>query len=212
MEKPVNVPPDTCKQAMVDIESMSVHPSNALVLSLGVVGFEIKDEGPVFGKRYDWVFDLPAQLRMGRGVDPDTQAFWAKQPFEAAAHWMNSAGAVPIARALNEIAECLIQYETVWANGIVFDIGNLETLFRSTQIAVPWRYNAVRDARTIYRSFTKLRLRPVDLDIGPQHHPVTDCISQIWGLWEHWPTLATKPSAFAALVPNVSDDAWRNPA
>ena len=188
-------PVDTCKDVMLDIETLSIHPSNALVVSMAAIGFTIEAAEPVWGSRITRVFDVREQIMLGREVDTETQKFWMSQTPAAAHHWLHGEP-TELGRALNEIAEFLAPYERVWASGIVFDIGNMETLYRSTRIAVPWKYNATRDARTIYKEFTpKTRLRPETVRIDNLHEPAADCENQIWGLWEHWPGLSVQPQA-----------------
>jgi hypothetical protein len=112
--------------------------------------------------------------------------FWHDQPDEAKAHWANANPTTHLSDALVGL-NGMVGETDVWANGVCFDIGNIESLCRQQSTPIPWRYNSVRDARTIYRELPQLRERPTNLNLGPSHDPLTDCITQIWGLWEHLP-------------------------
>jgi hypothetical protein len=178
---------------MVDIETLSTHPFNAAVLSIGAVRFAMKKDAPVIiGTPYLSVLDLNAQIAAGREVSNDTIKFWRDQTPEARKHW---ADGTPM--RVNDALHSFYEFYggskdpdlPIWANGICFDIGNLESLYRQffPPNRIPWKYNATRDARTMYRAIPELRSRPPSAMGGADHDPVVDCRNQVWGLWEHWP-------------------------
>ena len=176
------------KDVMLDIETLSTR-NDALVLSIGAVKFDcIGKDGPWFGDQFFVVPSLIEQIMIGRHVDQKTQEFWQKQPLAASSHW-NGPGVVPFKtyEALRDLSEFIKDAPRVWANGIVFDIGILTSLYQSQNMAVPWKYNAVRDARTFYD--TNASRRTVDPGIPVEdfiaHHPLGDCKMQIIKLWEH---------------------------
>jgi hypothetical protein len=185
------------KHAMIDIETMSTHPSNALVLSCAVVPFapESRDR-LLLGRTYHWRFDTVTQLIAGRQVDKSTQDFWSDQPMEAQLRLL-AGKLVTIPEFHAELTTALDGIEALWANGIVFDIGNLCSLFRQNDLVEPWRYNAPADARTVYKHTPITRDKDISehgfvAEIIP-HDPVSDCIKQAHGVWEHWAE-AIKPS------------------
>lgn len=182
------------KHLMIDIETMSNHSSEALTLSLGALPFDLKREGPEFGKGLMFLFDAGPQL-LTRHVSRKTQDWWKKQSREAQRHW-TSPGVATIHPAKLEsylrkfISEFTLVCEVeIWANGDRFDVGNLENLMfgydsdKEFDDVVPWRYNAVSDCRTMFRWTPKLRTMPADLKFE-SHDPMEDCKKQIWRLWE----------------------------
>ncbi len=175
---------------MLDIETLSAHPTDAVVLSIGVMSFIMREAAPTMTGHGLWVLSLNEQIADGRDISAETLDFWAAQPPAAREHWRN-VEAIPVISALSRLT-AFIQpnpkpdYPPIWANGICFDIGNLESLYRAYSMSIPWRYNDVRDARTIYRVLPKLRERPPYADTGTAHDPIADCNKQIWGLWERW--------------------------
>ena len=179
---------------MIDIETMSTHPSNAVVLQVALVVFRLEQTGPSIGDRF--VTDVPdvrEQLFHGRLVGSDTQQFWDKNK-DAAGSWA-MADQSPVLTVLDQISKFITEHQPYdfpggfWANGIVFDMGNIESLYRAYDRAMPWKYNAVRDARTVYRCFEPFRDRTncIGVEAHFAHDPLSDCIDQIFKLWEHWP-------------------------
>ena len=171
---------------MLDIETLSTRP-DALVLSIGAMLFSCDAvDGPVFGPSFFVVPSLLEQVMIGRHVDQKTQEFWQKQPREASDHWAGPNVVSQMVReALLGLTEFVKDRPRVWANGIVFDIGILESLYRSQLMEPPWKYNAPRDARTFYDTNESMRPKlPVEADLIP-HHPIADCRLQINRLWEH---------------------------
>jgi 3' exoribonuclease, RNase T-like len=172
---------------MVDIETLGL-ASNAVVLSFAAVKFKLYDEKPMIDKRHTWVLNLRSQFGKGRTTTYSTLEFWRDQPAAARAHW-ELGDPMSVELALQQFGDLFPREEEhlIWANGIIFDIGILESLHRDFNVDVPWRYNAPRDMRTIIRTLSDTRKRPPSAELGIAHHPEDDCVHQIWSLWEHWP-------------------------
>lgn len=195
--------PDLWPHAMVDIETMSTHSSRALVLSIGVVPFELTQAGPRFSQDVLLLLpDIAEQLADGRIVDRKTQGWWRDQKPAARAHWLDprfGADAAdtprPVRCSMHDAAIRLNDFlaaETLpdaglWANGAVFDIGNLENLMHGVGVQPGWRYNSVRDYRTVSKILPAFRTAARDGAAFIAHDPVSDCRQQIWRLWEHAP-------------------------
>lgn len=175
------------KDVMIDIETLGLG-SDALVLSIGAIPFDcIGKDGPWFGDPFLAVPDLIEQIMMARAVEPGTQKFWAAQPSGAADHWVAPLRAMTVRSALAELSAFVNGSPRVWANGAVFDIGILNSLYKQVGMEPPWKYNAIRDARTLYdvlpADATRNWVNPEKG--GPVHHPLTDCRVQIIRMWEH---------------------------
>lgn len=184
-------PDSSFLDVMVDLETAGTS-NNAVVLSIAWIPFSINavdstgDAGPCFGVARLCIPSIREQLAMGREVDPRTmQGFWAKQPAEAREHWAEPASTMPMERALSMLRETFNSGTRVWAHGICFDIGILDSLYRALGKEAPWAFNDVRDARTIYRLLEPRRSMGAPTFVP--HHPVDDCRKQIWQLWERWP-------------------------
>lgn len=177
------------KDVMLDIETLSLQ-SDALVLSIGAVKFNSVEQP---ASRPLWecatsflaVPSLLEQVLLGRHVDQGTQKWWATQPVQAQDHWCGPAvNSIKVYEALQGLAEYVSDADRVWANGIVFDIGILESLYRQFKMSIPWKYSSVRDARTFYDTHPSTRTWTGSED-WIAHHPVGDCKHQIVRLWEH---------------------------
>lgn len=171
-------------KVMVDIETMSTHNTNAVILSVAVCKFNLHDLAqtgmpePHVGSEVLWVLDIKEQLLLGRRIDPATQEFWAKQPREASDHWRNHEGS-ELSAFKHDFERYLEGVEELWANGILFDLGNIASLWPEP----PWHYRLPRDARTVYRLIEPRADRP-ELDPDPAaHDPRVDVRRQVYELW-----------------------------
>lgn len=192
------------RHLMVDIETMSTHPSNALILSIGITQFHMTESACIIGEALRWRPRLEPQLLHGREVDPKTQTFWAGQPVEAQCDWAHGARQ-PATEIWTELYGLIkaSRIERIWARGDVFDIGNLVTYFRLHGLNEPWLYNQVRDSRTFCNDTPRLRdsstsdrsdvlkvwqgvMTPVDTSKIVPHTPISDCINQAFDVWRHW--------------------------
>lgn len=180
------------KHVMVDLETMSTHPSNALVLSAAVVPFRLDTDDPFSDGDCATIVvpDIGDQIMAGREVLPETQAWWRKQSVDASDHWRRPGQNRfnDVRDALSVLSSALKEADCIWSRGIVFDIGNLDSLYRSFFLPVPWRYSAPRDVRTVTEFCPRLRIAPpkAQHDLIP-HNPIHDCILQVWSVWERWP-------------------------
>jgi hypothetical protein len=73
--------------------------------------------------------------------------------------------------------------ESVWANGINFDISILEHMYGQVGLHVPWKYNAVRDYRTYVKSFDWVSPKTTYHN-GTKHNALDDAIYQARTLYE----------------------------
>lgn len=176
---------------MLDIETMDTHVSRSVIISLAAVRFKLEEHEPTIEKEGLFLpFDVRDQLIDGRIVSPKTQKWWSEQSAEARASALQDT-AMPTYNALATLTRWCMTHppvSIVWANGIVFDIGNLETLYLENKAKAPWEYNATRDARTIYNVLPQQREMPLSVrENVVAHDPMSDCVRQVWRLWEHWP-------------------------
>lgn len=166
---------------MLDIETLSTQP-DAVVLSIGAAQFQLSpafEDGPRFGNKVIILPNLREQIDLARHVDMGTVHWWNRLPPTARAHWSANYPEHCLDESYKLLNDIMAGSETIWAHGTDFDIGVLRTLFKST----PWKYNSVRDARTIYRTIKKVRSMPSDIKFV-EHDPLDDCVHQIWRLWE----------------------------
>jgi hypothetical protein len=177
---------------MIDIETMSTHPNNALILSIGLVEFDpTPDKAPRIGNRTLLRPEIIPQLLLGRHVDPKTQKWWMDQSHPAIDDW-----------ALGERQDFLTVHSVVssytrdkkgiWANGDLFDLGNLASLILQLRCDLPWHYRAPRCMRGFMEGREQTRMpsmddTPLDTVAHVPHAALDDCLRQIQTVWAHWP-------------------------
>lgn len=177
---------------MVDIESLSTHKWNALVLAVAAVPFRIDLHRPHFGESFMSTISVMDQLRIGREVSKDTQAWWAApEQKNAWRGWENGADAMSVLGFCAAFSSFWKghDFQRVWARGICFDINNIESLFAHTTLPCPWPHNAPMDQRSVLRSREThpergMPEKPSLLAYEP-HHPIGDCVTQVWRMWCH---------------------------
>lgn len=192
IEEPTPEPPAPIfDHVMIDIETLSLHRHKALILSIGMVEFDpTQSVGLVIGARSLLIPEFARQITLGRQVSVSTQAFWAKQPAEASAHWMENFGRGMQLEHICGLVRSFCKGKCrVWANGTQFDLSNLEGLADDIGEKELWHYQSPRDMRTFVKETPNYRVVPFGdaCDIpGVPHEPVYDCISQAWQVWGHW--------------------------
>lgn len=180
-------PETLARDIMIDIETMALTP-DALVLSIGAVAFIPRSACRSAEKELLLIPDFMDQVMRGRRIDPETQKWWgAPERAAAADHWLAPTKTCSFHETLRALADFirLEGPERIWANGAVFDIGILEHMYRAAGLTIPWKYNMVRDSRTIRQEVPILSNRdgtPVTAT-GLAHHPIGDCYQQINDLW-----------------------------
>jgi hypothetical protein len=172
---------------MLDIETMALHPSNALILSIGLVEFDPTGDKLELGERTLLRPDISAQLLLGRVVEPGTQKFWGDQPKDAQDNWRVGKQQT-LAETVARIASFTESTKRLWANGIVFDIGNVVSLIRQAGQKEPWHYRAPRDMRTLCEELPMRRYADLASNsTATAHTAIGDCIVQAHRVWAHWP-------------------------
>lgn len=136
-------------QIHIDIETLDKLPT-ALILSIGAVNdctndtfyieVDLEDQGP-------------------RTIGIDTLKWWLEQPTE-----MPIQGIVKLFDALTGLATYIRRLRPfpeskieVWVNGLDFDVPILINAYNNCGIPVPWKYNEVRDFRTVRKLFLEIQ-------------------------------------------------------
>lgn len=132
--------------AMIDLETLGLG-AGASILQVGVVVFTMEDGVQGYMSRN---VDREDCRRFGLTEDVDTLNWW-QAPERADLFARLQTGCVSLVVALSDLHQvlhdCGVEY--VWANGTNFDIAILEYACRRVRINVPWKYNVIRDMRTL---------------------------------------------------------------
>jgi hypothetical protein len=183
------------EHVMIDIETMSLSPNNALILSIGMIEFDPAPlDGLKIGERCLLIPEIEPQLLLGREVSAGTQKFWKDQKLEASDHWADTdQKRIMLEKVCKHVRFFCRKASRVWANGTQFDLSNLVELNRQLgadgQVDGLWHYQAPRDMRTFVKETPATRIVPIGDALGiagVPHEPVYDCIIQAWQVWGHW--------------------------
>jgi len=159
---------DQSDHIMVDIETLDTEES-AVILSIGACAISPNRYRPTF---YDEI-SIQHQLDMGRTKSESTVTWWATQPSPP----LN--GSFILSDILIEfgkwIAACSAE-PIIWAKGIDFDTKILAHAYKQCRLPVPWKYNSVRDFRTVKKLFNE----SISSDIinAQAHNALEDAIFQ----------------------------------
>lgn len=151
------------KHCMVDIETMGVLPTSA-ILSIGAVIFDPYGNKPSIEQFYVNV-DPQTCLDLGLTKCESTMAWWKTQP----KHIRDALKTNRI--GLNDALTSFMAFynkhgcERVWGHGSIFDITILSNAFKAVGIKyTPWKFSQVMDTRTIFDQ------TGVVLDYSKEHH------------------------------------------
>lgn len=170
---------------MKDIESLDLGPKS-VVTQLAFVAFDMDDPEDQFRVVSEYL-PIQPQIFLGRTINADTVIWWMNQSEEARAGFKQNTGndmdeltslVNSFNRKLSQVIEGADDYE-IWARGPQFDIVNIETLFGDCGEQVPWKYDRVRDLRTLMKLAgvaTADVIRPAD---QIDHVALDDCRYQI---------------------------------
>lgn len=182
---------------MVDIEALAKH-NDAVILTIGaqlfdpsVRGWETRKQryihtGDLYDPYMNVRVDVDEQERIGRRIDDETVAWWAKQSPEAQSDAFSPEDRQPLKDALLELTLLAEPCKRVWSKGPLYDFAILEHAFEQMGLKTPWKFWNVRDARTVYSLTPKLANRTNG------HLAIEDCRNQILMLQDAFETLGVE--------------------
>lgn len=131
---------------MVDIETWSTRP-DAAIRSIGATVLHGEDVVELY---YENVNDKSTRAFHH---DPNTVAWWSEQSQEAKDAFKKAGRDLDI--VLRAFAEFYTRHapDEIWANGAQFDVICLEWAMMHYRVTVPWKYDTVRDFRTLRKLF-----------------------------------------------------------
>lgn len=132
------------ENVMIDIETMGTG-HNAAVIAIGAVRFD-PDTGDIDPDAFYMKIDKYDADKHGV-IDLSTLEWWDRQSEEARIEAFS--GAATTYYAANALSEWLNISDKVWGNGACFDITVLESMFKSVNCLIPWKFWNVRDCRTV---------------------------------------------------------------
>jgi hypothetical protein len=164
---------------MLDLETLGTKPG-AVIRSIGAVAFDPR--ALTLGAPFYANVDRASCEAIGLLVDPDTEAWWAKQSPEARARLETDP--LPIGEAISRFEVFWREAEgrQIWGHGASFDAPILEAAFRALGRRTPWPFSACRDTRTLYEM---AGVEPDRTD-GLHHDALADAMSQAKAVQAGW--------------------------
>lgn len=163
---------------MIDLETLDVS-SSAIIVAIGAVAFNNKfdtvDEKMI-------LVDL-SRTYSGVTASVDTCLFWFKQLRKNPEMLKLFKGDVYEPDALDQLGLFIDELKetknTFWSKGS-FDFNILNHRYAAYDKKTPWRYNEIRDARTVINLPRDGMMPPVKLPTNENlHDPISDCKNQI---------------------------------
>lgn len=136
------------EHVMLDIETLGTR-AGCVMFQVGVVAFNLANDS-----EQGRVFDISIQSSLDHGfkIEESTLKWWATDQKDLFAKLINRES-MDVTAFINRFNAWYMTYaneETYfWANGTHFDVAILEAYLRVHGASTPWRYNRVRDYRTI---------------------------------------------------------------
>jgi len=170
---------------MIDIEALGSDPES-IILTIGAQIFDPSVFGWYEKPQYDAVsqtnylpymyvkVDVDTQeSEFNRTLSEDTMNWWSRQSQDAFDEAFDPDNRVSLPAALTELSKLVMHCKHIWTKGPTYDITILEHAYRSAKIKVPWKFWAIRDARTLYSLCPQLN------DKLNGHIALDDCRNQI---------------------------------
>ena len=172
---------------MIDIEGLGKNDDRGAILAIGACTF---DRLGIHNKMYVAI-DLLDSVLNGFTINPDTVAWWRKQPEEAKSHIKRG---IPIRDALNKLSSFIFRDENIWAKGPDYDLVMLHTAYEMLGMRCPFTFRNGRCVRTIIDLGRKLGIPNIERK-GTKHFALDDAVyqaEQIIEVYHYIEKLATK--------------------
>lgn len=172
---------------MLDLETLATGP-DSVILTLGAVKFNpyILDS---FGQGLYLRIDVDEQIGLGRYVDESTIEWWGNQKESVREEALGTDGRVSLHELHHQLNKFLVGVDDIWAQGPVFDIPILESLYRQMKWPLAWQYWQIRDSRTLFGVHGDPRVK----DPSRHHNAFEDALDQAKGVQLIYNQLNIKP-------------------
>jgi len=165
------------RQVMLDIETLDTK-STAAIISIGMTLFSV-EEGIV--DTYYREIDLQSCLDLGLTISTDTLHWWLRginllpTLIDVTDSTYKRTGTIQLVltNLINRLESWIpdIDNRLIWCKGTDFDISILCNAYNLIGYPVPWKYNKVRDLRTLIKLFPQVPAPPKPDNL---HNALTD--------------------------------------
>lgn len=159
--------PSQPRNVVVDIETLDTAPT-AIILSIGAYCLETGD------RFYE---EISINSQKDRTFSESTLKWWLQQPIDLIplkGIGMLSDALWSFNRYFTQILDTTPENRYIWSNGTDFDISILAHAYDSHGIPIPWKYNSVRDYRTLRQLFPEI----THTFIGAKHSALHDALNE----------------------------------
>lgn len=161
---------------MIDIETLGTS-ANCIILTVGAAKFNPNTVSAPIDNFY-MRLSIDEQQQMNRCSEAETVDWWLKQDDAVRTEAFDPDNRIDIVTALTELSAFIKGSKSVWAQGPQFDMVILENIYQQFGIAKPWRYNIVRDCRTLFKIVGDFR----EANASGLHNALVDVHHQITGV------------------------------
>lgn len=160
---------------MIDLETLGVR-DDCVVTQIAAVHFKIDPFEVV--SIFDKYISVQSSLDNGQTIDAETLLWWVRTNPVKLGYFLNrQKEEYPASLALTKLMHWVPGDVPIWSRGTDFDIGILKNMCRRYDIHVPWRYNLVRDFRTVHDLFSESTPEGI---VNPNpHDALSDAIYQV---------------------------------
>jgi hypothetical protein len=149
-------------RVMIDFETYGLRP-DCVVLSFGAAVVE--------NPNTSWYAEFDINNQPNRNVEEQTLVWWNSQknaPIK---------GTMDLREGIADFNDWFLRLggTELWANGTDFDIPILNSIIHQYSITPNWKYNSVRDYRTLKALFPQVAVGPF---IGKRHNALDDATNQ----------------------------------
>lgn len=173
---------------MVDLETLDTKPI-AVIRQIGYCIFDPFGTDVISSQLVH--VDISDQVEMGRSISPETFCWWLKQDEASRTAMADFSNDISPRYALKQFSAEFIQGEPtfVWGHGATFDPILLENLYTMVDDDdVPWKYNAVRDTRTLFALIPNFEM----VKNTEKHNAKADAIAQALSVQKAYRELGIK--------------------
>lgn len=184
---------------MIDIESLSNHPWNGVILEIGACKFSLDPLHPdpeilaeVGEHRKDYYFrvkiNLADSLAKGLEIEADTLKWWLdKDRRDAFMEYLEDGRTTwTYIFALKELRWWLVNASSmdknnlfVWSHGMNYDLAIIGNHFRRSGLPLPWKWKNERDTRTFFQVYKdRFGSMPQWVENPHLHNALSDACAQ----------------------------------
>lgn len=139
--------------AMIDLETLDTIPGSQ-ILTIGGVKFNPFSLAEPYDEFY-YRFELDEQMARQRTTSESTMDWWGKQDNAIIEEAFGDHNRTDVNDILRALKKWFVGCDTVWAQGIAFDIPMMEDICRQFNEPIPWAFWTVEDCRTMLNRMPK---------------------------------------------------------